>query len=130
MRSSFSTKRSLPVACAFVGLALCAATASGQDAAKNLLKNGDIEVGTNDVPNDWKPGAKVDGVAYEWAGKTGYKSSHSLCLRKTAARYFPIASWNQSFAHDGRARKLHVSAYVRAENVTKAVLDVSYNSAA
>ncbi|MBC8143562.1 MAG: hypothetical protein H7Y38_19195, partial [Armatimonadetes bacterium] len=76
-----------------------------------------------------KQGASVEGVTYQWA-EYGYKSSHSLKLMKSSARFFPIAGWVQTFPHDGTARKLRVQAYVRTVDARKAVLDVSFDGGA
>jgi hypothetical protein len=47
-------------------------------------------------------------------------------LHKTAQRYFPIAEWYQEVDRKGDKPAIRVSAQVRAENVTKAILDVLF----
>ena len=126
------------IAVCFAALLLNTSRVAGQgastptntaNATANLLTNGDIETGAGDAPTAWVRGADIAGVTYRWATDRGYESAHSLCLQKTAAHFFPIASWNQSFESDSAAKKLRVSAYIRADKVTKAVLDVSFTPA-
>lgn len=93
-------------------LLFCSPTATGQDT--NLLKSADIEAGKSGAPGDWKQGADVEGVTYQWADY-GYKSSHSLKLLKSSARFFPIAGWGQTFAHNGTARSSLRSHYGRPQ---------------
>lgn len=91
----------------------------------NLLKNSDIEDGT-DRPDNWDQGAVIEGVNYGWDKNVGYKSKSSLCIEKTANKYFPIAQGSQTIIREGNQPTLNVSAYVKAEKMTKAVIDVAF----
>lgn len=93
--------------------------------AKNLLRNGGMEEGTPE-PAHWAQGGEVAGVTYSRDGKVGFKSKSSLCLHKTAERYFPIAQWVQVIDRQGDRPRLYVKAQVKAERLTKAILDVSF----
>ena len=90
-----------------------------------LLDNADIEQGKGDAPNAWRTGAEVAGVEYLWS-REGHSGKGSLCLKKTAPRYFPIAQWSQSFDHRGQSPCLKVSAWIKAKDVTKVILDVQF----
>ena len=94
----------------------------------NLLRNPSFEQGAKN-PQDWDKGQPVPGVEYGLDGRVAAEGKKSLVLRKTVERYFPIASWSQAFEHDGRARKLHFGALVKAEEARKAVLDISWKEA-
>jgi erythromycin esterase-like protein len=93
-----------------------------------LISNGSFEKG-DPTPADWNQGMAVPGVEYIWDKTSGATGSRSLCLRKTAPRYFPIAQWYQSFPHQEGSGKLAVSAEVKAQQVTKAILDVQFRNA-
>jgi len=92
----------------------------------NLLKNAGAEKGAGGVPDGWDQGATIDGVEYIWHAKIGHSGHRSLCLKKTAQRYFPIAQWGQTFACKAGAKHLKVGAWVKARQVTKAILDVQF----
>ncbi len=77
----------------------------------------------------WMRGAALDGVEYKWDKAAGHKSKASVCIRKTAQKFFPVAQWHQSVAHDGKSRRLRVSAMVKADKVRKAIIDVQYTDA-
>ncbi len=106
--------------------AVTAAPALGAD-APIAFRNAGMEQGAN-RPEAWEQGTPVAGVQLLWDQKTAHGGKASLCLRKTAQRYFPIAQWSQSTAVDpsGAARKLKVRCWVKAESVTKAIIDVPY----
>lgn len=78
------------------------------------------------VPLGWEKGAAVPGVEYVWDKAVGHDSQASLCLHKTAQRYFPIAQWHQTVAREGGGRAIQVSAQVKAEEATKATIDVVF----
>jgi hypothetical protein len=46
--------------------------------------------------------------------------------KKTAQRYFPIAEWAQKVDRQGDRPRLRVSAWVKADGVTKAILDAQF----
>ena len=93
------------------------------------LKNVGMEEGDT-TPAAWTKGAPVAGVEQTWDRTTAHGGKASLCLKKTAQRYFPIAQWSQSVTvkPSGTARKLRVRCWVKAQNVTKAILDVTYQA--
>ncbi len=96
-------------------------TATGE----NILTNPGAEAGNN-APEAWQQGAAIPGVKYSWDRKVGIRSKSSLCIEKTANQYFPIAQWSQTVDRKGNAHVLEVSAQVKAEKVTKAMLDVLF----
>lgn len=101
------------------------AAAAAVPAAESILLNGGFEEGDT-APEHWSEGAEIDGVKYIWDKKTGQKGKASLCLHKTAQRYFPIAQWYQVVDRKGDRPALRVTAQVKAAKVTKAILDVSF----
>lgn len=97
------------------------------DGKKTELKldNPGFEKGEKAVAG-WEEGAGIDGVKYKWDRKIGHESSSSLCIRKTANRYFPTAQWNQTVTNSGKTSKLELSAWVKADKMHKAILDVAF----
>ena len=77
-------------------------------------------------PRTWAAGNAIPGVEYLWSRDTGHGGKASLCLKKTAKRYFPIAQWSQQVDRKGESPRLKVSAWVKADHVTKAILDVQF----
>jgi hypothetical protein len=77
-------------------------------------------------PKGWSQGAEVSGVEYIWDKKVGQRRKASLCLEKTVKRYFLIAQWYQVVDRPGDQSALQVSAQVKAEGVTKAIIDVAF----
>jgi hypothetical protein len=98
----------------------------------NLLKNPSMEELTR-VSSDesqeaafWEQGAVISGVAYATDTKGGNNGSASLRIRKTDNRYFPIAEFSQKIDHTSNAPVIQLSAQVKTENATKAILDVLF----
>ena len=106
-------------------IGVIAASAFAADAPVNILKNPGAEEG-QDAPAAWDRGNAVPGVEYLWDREAGFQGKAGLCLNKTAQRYFPIAEWRQQVEREGTLPALKVSAQVKTENVTKAVLDVLF----
>ena len=99
---------------------------SSQEAGvKSLLTNGGVEDGEDDTPRAWTSGATIPGVEYIWS-RTGHTGKGSLRLKKTAQNYFLIAQWSQKVDHRGNGPRLKVSAWVKADQVTKAILDAQF----
>ena len=101
--------------------------AQGQirNGTENILTNAGIEKG-DVTPDDWEQGAEIDGVTYSWDKAVALEGKASLCIEKTANRYFPIAQWSQTVERTGDAPIVEVSAQVKAEKMTKAILDVVF----
>jgi predicted esterase len=78
------------------------------------------------APEGWQQGTAVPGVQYIWDKNTAFEGKASLCLKKTAQRFFPIADWSRVVRHEGTGRMLTVSAQVKAEQAAKAVIDVLF----
>ncbi len=93
--------------------------------AENILSNPGVEKG-DEHPDDWEKGAQVEGVKYVWDKKVAFEGQASLCITKTANRYFPIAQWSQTVDRKGDLPGLEVSAQVKATKMFKAVLDVVF----
>ena len=108
------------VACLMAGTLLSSAAA-----ADSILSNAGCEEG-KDAPQAWSQGAKIPGVNYVWDKQAGQESGSSLSLQKSAKRYFPIAQWYQVVEKTGDAATLEVNAQVKAEQATKAVVDVIF----
>jgi RNA polymerase sigma-70 factor (ECF subfamily) len=94
-------------------------------AGENILQNGGAEEGDKS-PKGWSQGAEISGVEYIWDKNAGQQGKASLCLEKTANRYFPIAQWYQVVNRTGDQPALQVSAQVKAKGVTKAIIDVAF----
>ena len=84
-----------------------------------------FEVGRTS-PAGWQQGTRVQGVEYIWDKETAFEGKASLCMKKTARRFFPIAQWARRFTHDGTSQELQVSVQIKAEEVAKAVIDVQF----
>ncbi|SRR5579883_790382 len=95
------------------------------DAKNNILENSGFEEGDGS-PAHWSQGAEIDGVEYLWDKENGKRGKASVCLHKTAERFFPIAQWYQVVDRKGDKPSLRVSAQVKAEGVTKAIIDVIF----
>ncbi len=94
-------------------------------ASDNILLNPGCEEG-KEYPLHWREGGEVAGVEYIWDREKGCEGKASLCLHKTAKRYVPIAGWYQAVVREGESPSLEISAQVRAEEVSKAVVDVAF----
>lgn len=102
-----------------------APSAAATDDAPNLLRNASAETGES-MPDHWQQSKQVDGVEFIWDRKSGRDGKSSLGLHKTVQRYFPIAQWFQEVEWKGGGPVLHVSAQVKAENLSKAILDILF----
>jgi len=98
----------------------------GKADSRSLLTNGGVEEGTGDSPKAWTAGATIPGVEYVWSRDSGHAGKASLCLKKTAQRFFPIAQWFQKVDQQGDSPRLKVSAWVKADQVTKAIVDAQF----
>ena len=96
-----------------------------KDDDRSILTNAGVEDGEGDSPRAWSSGATIPGVEYLWS-REGHTGKASLCLKKTAQRYFPIAEWAQKVDRQGDRPRLRVSAWVKADGVTKAILDAQF----
>jgi predicted esterase len=85
----------------------------------------DFERGEKE-PKGWQKGASVKGVSYIWDKETAFKGRGSLCLKKTEQKYFPIGQWFKKFSHDEVSKKLEVKVKVKAQQVSKAIVDVQF----
>lgn len=74
-------------------------------------------------PKGWSEGAEILGVSYVWSRDTAHNGKASLCLKKTENRYFPVGQWTQTVIRTGDAPRLKVSAWIKADQVGKAILD-------
>lgn len=92
---------------------------------QNVLTNPGAETG-DASPDGWQLGAQIDGVKYSWDQTVACEGKASLCIEKTAQRYFPVAEWSQTVVRKGTQPALQVTAQVKAENMTKAILDVVF----
>ncbi len=93
-----------------------------QAGGDNLWKNSSVE--SDSV--DWNQGTAVRGVTYSHSSGVSHSGRGSLLITKSIDKYFPIASWNQTFPYTGSKKGLKVSAFVRARSVKKAVIDVMF----
>lgn len=75
--------------------------------------------------DQWHQGARLQGVEYLWDRERGHEGTASLSLKKTVNRYFPIAQWYRTIPCLGPAT-LDVSAWVKAENASKAAVDLQF----
>jgi beta-lactamase regulating signal transducer with metallopeptidase domain len=91
-----------------------------------LLLNSGIEEGERNAPNQWTRGPRIHSVHYVWDQDVAHSGRASLGIFKTDDRFFPIAEWSQSIPYRGEGSAIEVSAWVRAERMRKAVLDVQF----
>ncbi len=89
-----------------------------------LLKDS-FETGTT-APEGWQSGFEVPGVRYVYDKGRGKTGDRSLSLQKSARRYFPIAQWYRLLPYQGEKQNLQVQCEVRAEQVTKAIIDAQF----
>ncbi|WP_397569541.1 hypothetical protein [Schlesneria sp. T3-172] len=99
--------------------------ANTESGAANLLLNPGFEEG-DQMPRSWSIGQKVDGVTFLWDKQKCKSGNASICLKKDAKRYFPIAEMHQVFDRKDGSKSIKVSAQVKAEGAHKAVLDVLF----
>jgi len=97
----------------------------GKTTNREIILKDSFEEGT-DTPIGWKKGKDVDGVEYIWDKNNGSDGMASLCLKKTANRYFPIAQWSKEIKYETDAKKLSAAVKVRAKNANKAILDALF----
>ena len=97
-----------------------------QGEAESLLTNGGLEIGDGEAPEGWSERADIPGVRLLWDREAAHEGKASLRLEKTAQRYFPIAQWFQEFDAPDDARRLKVSAWIKAEHASKAILDAQF----
>jgi hypothetical protein len=71
-------------------------------------------------------GRTISGVKYFLDKKVAFAGKASLGIEKTAQNYFPIAQWTQTIVRQGEQPSLQLSAQVKADNMAKAVLDVTF----
>ena len=87
-----------------------------------------FEVGKT-FPLGWRPGASVQGVKYLWDKQNAHQGHTSLALHKSVKKYFPIAHWQREVLHQGSGEAIDVSVQVKAQNATKAIVDVIFYDA-
>ncbi|OJW08504.1 MAG: hypothetical protein BGO49_12490 [Planctomycetales bacterium 71-10] len=103
-----------------------AAKGEEKEEAKVPIRNAGVEEGAKDDPEAWSRGGEVAGVEYSWSRDAAHGGKGSLALKKTVKRYFPIAQWTQEVPRQGDAPRLRVAAWVKADEMTKAILDVQF----
>lgn len=89
-----------------------------------ILKDS-FETGTK-APEEWQTGLNVPGVRYVYDKGRGKSGDRSLSLQKSARRYFPIAQWYRLLPYQGEKQNLQVQCEVRAEQASKAIIDVLF----
>ena len=82
--------------------------------------------GRKSTPENWASESQIDGVQYLWDKKSAHSGKSSLCFKKTARRYFPIAQWAQEVLLSDAPASLKVGAWIKAQRTTKATLDVQF----
>ncbi len=104
-----------------------AVQATAPSGPKLALANPGFEEGT-DSPAGWQMGAQLDGVTYTWDRSAAHTGHASLRLDKSVNHYFPIAQWFQQVPNSSTARRLKVSAWVKARQAYKATVDVQFSA--
>ena len=97
---------------------------AGIPGAANLLRNPGF-AGTDQLLG-WGKGGGVEGFRYAWEPTAGPGGTGSVRLTRSTDRYFPTAGWYQEFARTGTKPALQVSVQVKADRVSKAVVDVAF----
>lgn len=99
---------------------------ASRPATQPLPISDSFEKGTR-VPDGWRKGARIEGVNYIWDKKAAHEGKASLCLKKTANRFFPIAEWSRKVSHkDNESKQIKVNAWVKAKEARKAIIDVQF----
>ena len=94
-------------------------------AQENVALIEDFETGKA-MPDQWRSGASISGVEYVYYKNNSKSGERSLSLQKSAKRYFPIAQWFRKFDYDSKLNAIKIASQVKAENATKAKVDVSF----
>jgi hypothetical protein len=132
IKNSIALRNKFVTAIISVTLLVSAALPTSVLAAETSIpfKNTGMEDG-KEKPDAWSKGLTVAGVVQTWDQTVAHGGKGSLCLKKTGDRYFPIAQWTQTVGVEpaGKRRKLQVRCWVKAENVAKAIIDLSYEAA-
>ncbi|MGP0065392.1 MAG: sigma-70 family RNA polymerase sigma factor [Isosphaeraceae bacterium] len=99
-----------------------------EGSSKSILTNGGFERADPEshAPDAWKKGATIAGVRYLWDQTIAHQGRASMHLKKTAPNYFPVAQWSQEVKRQGTTPSLKVIAFVKAQKMTKAILDVQF----
>ena len=79
-----------------------------------------------DFPLDWNQGQAVSGVTYHWDREVAYQGQSSLCLEKTAEKYFPVAQWTRHVEYSGQHTWLAIDVQVKTLKATKAIVDALF----
>ncbi|MHC5034202.1 MAG: alpha/beta hydrolase [Planctomycetota bacterium] len=77
-------------------------------------------------PKNWWHSGPINGVEYIWDRKMGFEGQSSVCLTKFVQKTYPIAYWYRELPHRGTAKRLAVTAFIRAERVVKATIEVAF----
>ncbi len=88
----------------------------------NILQNPSFE----DGPEGWGTGNNPPTVEYRVPEKAGVDGTRAAEIKKTENKYFPISAWEQTIKYTGDAPVIQLSATVKTENATKAILDVLF----
>jgi len=89
-----------------------------------LLRDG-FEAGRRG-PLGWVQGRRVPGARLAWDKEVAFEGKASLRLEKKVKKYWPIAQWSRTIRCRAGGRQLRVMLQVKAQNVTKAVVDVQF----
>lgn len=95
------------------------------EAPADLPVEDSFESGTA-APDEWSQGIAVPGVKYVYDRHVASDGKRSLGLQKSANRFFPIAAWSRAFKHESTKPALQVSAKVKAQKASKAIIDVLF----
>jgi len=97
-------------------------------AGRNLLTNGGFEEGT-DGPSSWEKGQENPLVTLDWDRKASRSGTSSLMIDKRGNKYWPTTEWSQTVECAPDQKSLKVTAQVKTEKATKAVIDVEFLNA-
>jgi predicted esterase len=78
------------------------------------------------APNGWQQGNAAPGVEYVYAQDEASDGKRSLSLQKSAGGFFPMAEWTRTFAHTPSEKSLAFNVKVKAENTSKAIVDLQF----
>ncbi len=93
--------------------------------AMEKIRNGGFEESVNGNPAGWNARGAA-GVEMIYDDRMSASGDHSLSIRKTEISYFPISEWNHDLQAPVGARRLRLSAMVKAAEAYKAILDVRF----
>jgi len=100
------------------------ALASGVE-PNRIVGNPGFEEGTTS-PDGWQGVQGSDDFVLSWDEHTSHSGKRCVSISRSQSVYWPIAQWSHEIPYDGKSRAIEFGAWIKAERVGKAVLDVQF----